>query len=968
MPGSCVAFGCRSGYRNCSGFTPDGFKITFHSFPLRRPEVLEKWIRALHRVDFVPTKYSRVCSRHFTNADFLSSSQDSNLARRRKKHSDDVGGSDFINRHLKPDAVPSIFENVPAYLTSTAESTPRQTNFSSASSRRETEARRLEVLEESFVAEDKITGLSLADIESKLKLESSIPGGFQIFLSDGLLILCMLTTTEGIPKVTGSISVNDNMNVVVAVNGSVIPHNQYRDLCPGDRRVDNISQIVNLMARLKAWTDDTQSSSLPVEAKITMAVDLLDKCLDDVEDDDDKHRHIRFLTDQIRLALKIKYCRVYSPQLLIMSYRLHAASAAAYRVMLNENVLCLPSITTLKKVTRRLHDNSDTGGLNNIDYLKLRLSKLSQFDRNVLVMIDEIYIAKRVEYSRGEIHGLTESGEVASTLLCFMVKSFSSKYRDLVAMYPMSKLTSTKLNDSFKEVLRLLHSVSFNVVAVSVDNAAANRKFFVDLLCGGQLKTSIINPESGQPMYLIFDPVHDLKNVYNNFQSRKHFECPPMHQNLPNGCVANFKNIVDLYNMESAMSLKKAHKLNAACLYPKSIEKTSVKLATSVISESTRDALKYYSTHDANVASWSGTADFLSLIIKLWNVMNVKTSTKGRNKRDYTMDPVRSSLDWKLEFLREFADFLERWEQSNKPGLTHETFLALRQTCLSLADCASYLLDRLEFKYVLLGRIQSDDIESRFGWLRQLSGANYFVSMRQIIESSRKIKAISLLQFSGLSLADIDDAIQTADSDEQLYDVADNDKADNIASNLVFSVVPTDNDLSTIYYVSGAVSRSVVRSMKCSHCKEELVSGDEFNNNDTIPSAAIEFLDSINRGGLTKPSEYSYSLSVVCWRIFEEIKSSPSLSSQLLNSTSQRSLLIKVIDRLVDNSFNDCQHVTLDNYCVKGHDLKNLVVVRLFNCFAKNLVKLLTTSSCPRDSEQPAKKRKIAKLCSQSSV
>ena len=968
MPGSCVAFGCRSGYRDCPGVTPDGYKITFHSFPLSRPELLDKWIRAVHRVDFKPTKYSRVCSRHFTSADFLTTSRDSNQARRRKKQSDDGTEGDFVNRHLKPDAVPCVFYNVPSYLTAAAESTPRLTNLGSALSRRETEARRLEVLEESFTADDKISGLNVADIEHKLKSESSVPGGYQTFVSDGLLMLCMLTTTDGIPKVSCSISVNSQLCVVVALKGSAVPHHMYRDLCPGDSYIDSLSQLVNLMARLKAWSDDGLAS-VRVDDKISMAVDTLDSCLNELDDDDDRYRHIKFLTEQIRLSLRAKYTRVYSPQLLVMSYIIHATSAAAYRVLMNENVLCLPSLTTLKKVTRKLNDTSDSS-LNNTDYLKIRLSKLSQFDRNVLVMIDEIYIAKRVEFSRGEIHGLTEAGEVASTLLCFMVKSLTSKYRDLVAMYPMSKLTAIKLNESFTQVLKLLHSVSFNVVAVSVDNAAANRKFFVDLLCEGQLKTSVVNPESGQPMFLIFDPVHDLKNVYNNFQSRKHFECPPMNRNLPTGCVADFKDIADLYNMESSMSLKKAHRLSTACLYPKSIEKTSVKLATSVISESTRDALRYYSTHDDKLSSWSGTADFLSLVIKLWNVMNVKTSTKGKHKRDYTMDPVRSSLDWKLDFLREFADFLERWEQSKKPGLTHETFLALRQTCLSLADCASYLLDRLEFKYVLLGKLQSDDIESRFGWLRQLSGANYFISMRQVIESSRKIKAISLLQFSGMSVSDIDDAIQAADTGERRAQGAlESDKADDIASSLVFSVIPTDNDLSTIYYVSGAVSRSVVRSTRCSHCKDELVSSDELDDSDAVPSAAVEFLDSVNRGGLSKPTEYAFSVSIVCWRIFEEIRSSSSLSSQLLNSTSrQRSLFVKVVDRLADNPFNDCQHLSLDNYCVKGHDLKQLIAVRLFNCFAKNLVKSLTTAACPRNSAQPTRKRKIAKLSSQSSV
>ena len=183
-----------------------------------------------------------------------------------------------------------------------------------------------------------------------------------------------------------------------------------------------------------------------------------------------------------------------------------------------------------------------------------------------------------------------------------------------------------------------------------------------------------------------------------------------MDCNLPDGCAANFKHIIELYYMEETMSLKKAHKLN-----PRNIKKTSVKLAVSIFCESTRNVLQFYASHEGH-AEWKSTADFLPLIIKLWNVVNVKTSHKGKHKRDYTMDPVRSSLDWKLDFLREFATFIHRWEKSGRPsGLSKETFLALRHTCLAVADCASYLVDRRGFKYVLLGHMQSDAIESRFG-------------------------------------------------------------------------------------------------------------------------------------------------------------------------------------------------------------------------------------------------------------
>jgi hypothetical protein len=154
-------------------------------------------------------------------------------------------------------------------------------------------------------------------------------------------------------------------------------------------------------------------------------------------------------------------------------------------------------------------------------------------------MIDEIYIAKRVEHSGGKVQGLTSDGSVASTLLCFMVKSLACKYMDVVAIYPMAKLTAEKQFECYKEVRELLKTAPLNIAAISVDNASTNRRFLTDYLCQGELKTHIVDSVTGQPTFLIIDPTHDLKNIYNNFQSRKKFECPPMGSDLPDGCSAN---------------------------------------------------------------------------------------------------------------------------------------------------------------------------------------------------------------------------------------------------------------------------------------------------------------------------------------------------------------------------------------------------------------------------------------------
>ncbi len=54
--------------------------------------------------------------------------------------------------------------------------------------------------------------------------------------------------------------------------------------------------------------------------------------------------------------------------------------------------------------------------------------------------------------------------------------------------------------------------------------------------------------------------------------------------------------------------------------------------------------------------------------------------------------------------------------------------------------------------YVMLGSLQSDPLESRFGWWRQMCGSSYCISERHAHESHRKIQALSLLKFSGFDV------------------------------------------------------------------------------------------------------------------------------------------------------------------------------------------------------------------------
>jgi len=93
------------------------------------------------------------------------------------------------------------------------------------------------------------------------------------------------------------------------------------------------------------------------------------------------------------------------------------------------------------------------------------------------------------------------------------------------------------------------------------------------------------------------------------------------------------------------------------------------------------------------------------------------------------------------------------------------------------------------------------------------------------------------------------------------------------------------------------------------------------------------------------------------------MRTSPDLMSRFLASSHHRSLFQRVIDRVLPTT---CQFISIDlseNFCLRGHDLKDLAVHRFFNCVAKNLVKELTNKANAQGRQ--TKRCKIAKLQSE---
>ena len=105
MVNGCVIIGCANGA--LKGKYSDK-NVSMHAFPLDDQELCEKWVKAIRRQNFVPSKHSRLCSSHFQPSDLIEHSADTNVSRQRQ-HKD----RKLAKRYLRKGAIPSIFPDMP---------------------------------------------------------------------------------------------------------------------------------------------------------------------------------------------------------------------------------------------------------------------------------------------------------------------------------------------------------------------------------------------------------------------------------------------------------------------------------------------------------------------------------------------------------------------------------------------------------------------------------------------------------------------------------------------------------------------------------------------------------------------------------------------------------------------------------------------------------------------------------------
>jgi hypothetical protein len=317
------------------------------------------------------------------------------------------------------------------------------------------------------------------------------------------------------------------------------------------------------------------------------------------------------------------------------------------------------------------------------------------------------------------------------------------------------------------------------------------------------------------------------------------------------------------------------------------------------------------------------------------------------------------------------VDWLIEWEKMpKKSSLTKETFTALKQTAAALPQLTEYLLEK-GLKYVLLGMINSDPLEKRFGWFRQLSGANYFASVRQFLEAEKKIRIKWLVKHGQVSLQEVREVFKESNEAEKQRFFLD--------SAVLLASLPIDSlsanfelekgEEGIVYFIAGYIARSLLKTVKWNGCvsllrKNKAVHSVEFEDDlDSHESAAAKeaYLDLINPGGLVSPSDLVNVTSVHALLLKKAVFDKGDAQRVFLESGCPGDVFVQCHTTLLRRESTTVS--LLSQKCKNGQDFADFVpkkATRVFNILCKNFVSELN------DKIHASRKRGGNKECSTS--
>lgn len=862
MPRHCSVYGCKSNYDNQDA-------VSTFSLP-KSDELRAQWIRKIP-TDLSKLKHPVICIKHFDESQII-----------RKDCLVYKGEYKEYPRKipkLKDDAVPCIFPNVPSYLNVNK---PKPKRIGDVE-----EENMLQAIQESLLEQkrhlEKNTFKSLQDVRDHVQqIISKSKEKMFCLEGDSNIRICFYEAPNVCPNILGCIVVKSDLSFEVYVCNQKLNCTTFSKF----PLVNNVHVLEELIENVEKFVTSPSRSDI-LESVIYL--------LKSISNDSDNSDFCTFIIEQLTLSKMPKNNRRYSNHTLILAATLFVQSTSAYNALLKCDYLCLPSI----RVLRSIMSNYSLSKLNlegSIDYLNKKKPFLKEHELLVNIQLDEIYIQPMFNFKGGSFYGSSENNPstAAKTAQVFMISSVVSSYKDVVSMVPINGLNSNDLYLMILQVLEAVEKIGFQVISLVSDNNNVNRSAFALMTPDKTLQPYITHPfDKNRLLFFVFDTVHILKSIRNNWLNKKLIAFPDFddHTILKQ---AEYKNLELMYDTEKSSVIKYGHLLSKKALHPSSVQKQNVKLALSILNEKNIAALKSMSRNPDYAERFENadeTCDFIQIFTNWWKVVNCKSIFESERFNDKYRAAITDENSEQIQYLKKFSLWLKNWRQfvPISESISFQTFQALITTTDAFIKMSSYLFSKYDFiNYILLGKFQTDALESRFGMYRQMSGSNYYISYLQLLESEKKLRFKSNIIISSTNAnVPLTSLLPDADKDSLLSVTNIDTYLDLLLDDFSFENISWDQ-LPILVYISGYAVMKELRRVKCNTCQNWL----QTDNKVDVPEDLLTYIEELDRGKLTLPTEAPLLASSIVHFLFTQIVEN--FENDFLNSGKQLGTLYQL--------------------------------------------------------------------------
>lgn len=458
-------------------------------------------------------------------------------------------------------------------------------------------------------------------------------------------------------------------------------------------------------------------------------------------------------------------------------------------------------------------------------------------------------------YHGGQVFGRSadDPQSLARTVLGLMVSCMFGGPDFLSKIIPVSRLNATFLQEQIQLSLDAIQEAGGQVKAVICDGNRNNQALFKALRADPQ--TPWITPDG---VYLLFDFVHLIKNIRNNWITETTSELEYEDGGVKR--VAKWSHLVELFKLEEGHLVKMSN-LDEVAVFPKPIERQKVSTCLKVFSKRTHQALL---SHEGMKAfqGVEDTAIFIQKVLEWWKILNVKAVNMDVRKNDDLQAAVRDPHDPRLEKVLEFGAMALKMagrQGKRQKQLTRDTAQAIHHTCHGLVNLCRHLLETTH-EYVLLGKFSTDPLEREFSKLRQGSGGTYFINHQQIKEKTMISRSRLLLSLQSDAILDPEPGRSCPDC---AFRIETNEEACEVMDNIeeLEKEVP-DETKEVLVYLAGYVTRKDPEQDEAT-----LLGQTNFYH-----SKYGDYMNSLDRGGLKVPSDTACQWVIFCLIIFHAVK------------------------------------------------------------------------------------------------